>query len=232
MKRPDKARAGESINQFIARRLEEVACAEFPTGGGLAGNQRSENPLMSILSPDPKKDANDVVPPAALGVILHADPRTLDLLNGKDRFGFPLHATLLERYDKRPELEVLARDVVDTLSRLLGPAQARDVLMAALRQPPTGKQANLKENAALLAAFDAEIAANTPLRRAARRAAEKMVVMGEDPESIAKQIRRLVQDRQRHRAEEEKARARVEAWFRACGPSLLERATGDTETDL
>ena len=184
------------------------------------------------MSGDDEGGSFDDVPPAALGVILHADPRTRDLLNEKDRFGFPLHATLLEKYDLRPELEILGREVVETLTRLLGAAQARDVLMAALRQPARGKQANPEENAALLAAYDAEIAANTPKHRAARCAAAKMAVKDEDPESIAKQIRHLVKHREKRRAREEKSRSRLEAWCKRVGPSLLERAVNDRESEL
>ena len=160
---------------------------EFSADGGLKGHRRSENSLalyregqaggrdMSILSPDPEKDSVDGVPPAALGVILHADLRTRDLLNEKDAFGFPLHATLLERYDMRPELEALAQGVAETLSRLLGPKQARRIMSEALKQANKGKSDNREQNEARLAAYDDEIAAGTPRRRAARRAAEKIL---------------------------------------------------------
>ena len=188
---------------------------------------------MSILSPDPEKNSVDGVPPAALGVILHADPRTRDLLNEKDPFGFPLHATLLERYDMRPELEALAQGVAGTLSRLLGPKQARRIMSEALKQANKGKSDNREQNEARLAAYDDEIAAGTPRRQAARRAAEK-ILQGKhgDVESIAKHIRGLVNERDKHRVREEKERSRVEAWCKKVGPSLLERAVNDRETDL
>lgn len=188
---------------------------------------------MSILSPDPERNANDVVPPAALGVILHADPQTRDLLNGKDRFGLPLHATLLERYDMRPELEALARDVAETLNRLLGPKQSRRMMSEAFRQANKGKSDNREENEARLAAYDNEIAAGTPRRKAAKRAAERMLQgRNADVESIAKHIRDLVKDRAKRQAREEKERSRLEAWCERVGPSLLERAAKGHETEL
>ena len=149
---------------------------------------------MIILSPEGEKDSVGAVPPAALGVILNADPRTRHLLNEKDRFGFPLHATLLEKYDLLPELELLARDAVGTLSRLLGPDKARHALLAAFRQAKEGKSDNLKENEARLAAYDNEIAAGIDKRHAARRAAEKMSEgRNADVESIARHIRDLAE---------------------------------------
>lgn len=187
---------------------------------------------MKIVSFDGKSDAVDI-PAAALGVIIGADPQTHHLLNELDRFGFPLHATLLQAYDLRPEVKALARDVAETLQRLLGPNEARREMLAALKQPKKGKCDNRGENALRLAAYDNEIGAGTDRRQAARRAAERVSKSNNtDVESIARHIRDLVKQRDEHEARKKIERSRVKVWGERIGASLLERAVNDDKAEF
>jgi hypothetical protein len=119
--------------------------------------------------------------------------------NAKDRFGLPYRPPENEDEAARRERLNQVRDVVidatQSVARQVGEPEARLLFKLAFQKPPKGRRADDKENADLLAAFDAAVARGVHRKRAARAAAEEMIVPEEDPESIAKQIRRLVKGR-------------------------------------
>jgi hypothetical protein len=145
-----------------------------------------------------------------------------------DKFGFPVTFSLFDDAEKTAArleaVEALAKDIVEAVVHQVGYERARRLFKAALQKPKKGRQQDKNENASLLAAYDAEIKAGTPEQRAARAAAEKMTI-GDDPESVAKQIRKLKNERAHRKAEHEALMAYL-------GPTLLHRATKGDDPDL
>jgi hypothetical protein len=119
--------------------------------------------------------------------------------NAKDRFGLPYRPPETEDGAARRERLMLfcklVVDAAEAVTRQVGEDEARLLFKAAFQKPPRGKRADDKENAAILAAYDAALARGVPCKQAARVAAGEMIVSEDDPESIAKHIRRLVKRR-------------------------------------
>jgi hypothetical protein len=86
------------------------------------------------------------------------------------------------------------------VARQVGEGEARLLFKLAFQKPPKGRHADDNENAVLLAAYDTVVARGVPHKRAARVAAGEMSVLKDDPEAIAKQIRRLVKSRNQENA--------------------------------
>jgi hypothetical protein len=121
--------------------------------------------------------------------------------NAKDRIGLPYRPPENEdeaaRRERLNQVRDLVVDATQSVARQVGEREARLLFKLAFQKPPKGRRADDKENADLLAAYDTAIARGVPCKRAARAAADEMIVIvpEEDPESIAKRIRRLVKRR-------------------------------------
>jgi hypothetical protein len=139
-----------------------------------------------------------------------------------DRFGLPLHTSFLEseqEFDKRMAMtERLVLDAIESVSRQIGTEHARQLFDDAFKQKPSGKKPNRRRNAALMEAYRSEIASGTSKRLAPLKAAETCVKDWEDPQPLARQIRKLV------KAEERAAESRA-LWLAKMGSSFL----GDPE---
>ena len=122
----------------------------------------------------------------------------------KDRFGLPYRPPDNEdeaaRRERLAQVLNLVVEATEAVARQVGEREARRLFKLAFQKPPKGKRADDKENAALLRAYDAALARGVPHERAARVAAEDMSVPKDDPELIAKQIRRLVKSRDEENA--------------------------------
>jgi hypothetical protein len=124
--------------------------------------------------------------------------------NAKDRFGLRYRPPESEDEATRQERLTQVRDLVvhaaEAVARQVGADEARLLFKLVFQKPPKGKRADNKENAALLAAYDAAVARGVSRTRAASVAAGEMIVSEEDPEAIARQIRRLVKRRDKENA--------------------------------
>jgi hypothetical protein len=124
--------------------------------------------------------------------------------NAKDRFGLPYRPPETEdeaaRRERLNHVRDLIFDATASVARQVGADEARLLFKLAFQKPPRGRHAYDDENAVLLAAYDTAVAHGVPRKRAARVAADEMSVLKDDPEAIAKQIRRLVESRNQENA--------------------------------
>jgi hypothetical protein len=141
--------------------------------------------------------------PYARGLLERSSIMWLDP-NAKDRFGLPHRPPETEdeaaRRERLNHVRNLIVDATLSVARQVGDREARLLFKLAFQKPPKGRRADDKENAILLAAYDAALARGVPRKRAARVTADNMSVPNDDPEAIAKRIRRLAKKRDRENA--------------------------------
>jgi hypothetical protein len=156
-----------------------------------------------------KKQPRDLLPPPLEG----ASEET-------DCFGLPLRFCFLEDDETREarigQTRTLIEEAAEAVIRQVGRLEARRLFRAALRAPKEGKRPNMKENALRLAAYDRARSRGASRERAALTAADEMATRpDDDPQSIAKHIRKLVRDREAY-----------EARLKKFPPSVLDTADG------
>jgi hypothetical protein len=135
-----------------------------------------------------------------------------------DRFGLPLNPSFLgetaQEFGERMAMtERLVFDAIDTVIRQIGTRHARQLFEDAFKEKPSGKKPNQRRNAKLMEAFRSEIASGTSKRRAPLDAARKCVKDWEDPQPLARQIRKLVKAEERDAESYARWRAKMGSSF-------------------
>jgi hypothetical protein len=135
----------------------------------------------------------------------------------RDRFGLPYRPPENEgdaaRRERLRQVRDLVAETTAAVTRQLGEDEARLWFKLAFQKLPEGRPLDEIENAALLSSYDALLERGASPKRAARVAAGEMIVSDEDPESIAKQIRRLVKAREEENARVAEQSASDLLWF-------------------
>ena len=137
----------------------------------------------------------------------------------KIEFGLPYRLPENEDAAAQQERLSLVHDLIveatAAVTRQLGEDEAKERFRLAFQKPPAGRPPDEIENAALLSAYDRMVERGVSPQRAARVAAGEMIVGEEDPESIARRIRRIVTARGEENAVVIQQEAYDLLWFEA-----------------